>query len=65
MLFVSAFTIAIQRIKTLASFRSMTLPPHYMHVYRSEKWIKISSYELKPMDIILLESGYKHKKIEQ
>jgi cation-transporting ATPase 13A1 len=63
MLFMSAFTIAIQRIKTLVSFRSMSLAPHLIHVYRDQKWTKISSYELKPMDIILIEAGYKYKKI--
>lgn len=65
MLFFSAFTIAIQRIKTLVSFRSMSLAPHYVQVYRDGKWSKIPSYELKPMDVVIVEPGYKCKKLDQ
>lgn len=64
MLLVSAFTIAIQRIKTLASYRSMTLAPQQMNVYRDGKWFKTSSYELRPNDIVVVEPGYKNKKLE-
>lgn len=64
MLFFSSFTQAIQRIKTLVSFRSMSLAPHYVNVYRADKWNRIPSYELKPMDIVLVEPGYKCKKLE-
>lgn len=64
MLFFSAFTIAVQRIKTLVSFRSMSLAPHYVHVYREERWSRVPSYELKPMDVVVVEPGYKCKKLE-
>jgi cation-transporting ATPase 13A1 len=64
MLMISAFTIATQRIKTLVSYRSMTLAPQQMNVYRDGKWFKASSYELRPNDIVIVEPGYKNKKLE-
>ena len=54
MLIFSAYMIAVQRIKTLVGFRSMTLAPHYVKVYRNQSWESISSYLLKPGDIVLV-----------
>lgn len=62
MLLFSAYMIAVQRIKTLVGFRSMTLAPYFVKVYRNKAWETISSYEIKPGDIVFLEAGYQHKK---
>ena len=63
MLIFSAYTISLQRIKTLVGFRSMTLAPHEVKVFRDGSWTNISSYDLKPGDIINIEAGYQHKKL--
>lgn len=62
MLVFSAYMISVQRIKTLVGFRSMTLAPHEVRVWRKGKWEIISSYDLKPGEIMLVEAGYQHKK---
>lgn len=62
MILFSAYTIAAQRIKTLVGYRSMTLSPHEVKTWRNNKWTSISSYDLKPGDIIIVEPGYQHKK---
>lgn len=62
MLIFSAYTISLQRIKTLVGFRSMTLAPHEVKVFREGKWNVISSFDLKPGDITIVEAGYQHKK---
>lgn len=41
----------------------MTLAPHEVNVYRENKWVAISSYDLKPGDIINVDAGYQHKKL--
>ena len=41
----------------------MTLAPHEVKVFRDGKWTTISSYDLKPGDIINIEAGYQHKKV--
>lgn len=64
MLFGSAYTISIQRIKTLVGYRSMTLAPHQTHVFEKGQWIVKSSYELVPGDIVAIQPGYQHKKSE-
>lgn len=35
-----------------------------MNVYRGGKWLKLSSYDLKPNDIVIVQPGYRNKKIE-
>lgn len=40
----------------------MTLSPHEVKTWRNNKWTAISSYDLKPGDIIIVEPGYQHKK---
>lgn len=54
MILFSAYTIAAQRIKTLVGYRSMTLAPHEVKTWRNNKWTAISSYDLKPGDIIIV-----------
>ena len=48
MLLFSAYMIAAQRIKTLVGYRSMTLAPHSVMVFRDNQWKSVSSYDLKP-----------------
>lgn len=62
MILFSAYTIAAQRIKTLVGYRSMTLAPHEVKTWRNGQWANISSYDLKPGDLIIVEPGYQHKK---
>lgn len=64
MLVGTAFTMSVQRIKTLVGYRSMTLAPHQAHVFEKDKWVVKSSYELLPGDIIAIQPGYQHKKSE-
>jgi magnesium-transporting ATPase (P-type) len=54
MIIFSAYTISVQRIKTLVGYRSMTLAPHEVKTWRSNKWQTLSSYDLKPGDLIIV-----------
>ena len=54
MLLFSAYMIAAQRIKTLVGYRSMTLAPHEVMTFRDNQWKAISSYDLKPGDMIIV-----------
>lgn len=49
-----SYMVSMQRIKTLVGFRSMTLSPHMVKVYKKGSWQMISSYDLKPGDIIIV-----------
>lgn len=62
MLVGTAYTMSVQRIKTLVGYRSMTLAPHQTHVLDNGKWLVKSSYELLPGDIVAVQPGYQHKK---
>lgn len=64
MLVGTAYTMSVQRIKTLVGYRSMTLAPHQTHVLQEGKWIVKSSYDLLPGDIVAVQPGYQHKKSE-
>lgn len=64
MLIGTAYTMSVQRIKTLVGYRSMTLAPHQTHVLVNNKWVIKSSYELLPGDIVAVQPGYQHKKSE-
>ena len=64
MLLFSAYMISVQRIKTLIGFREMTLAPHKVKTFRNNKWEEISSYLLRPGDIVIVEPGYQHNKID-
>jgi hypothetical protein len=44
MLVGTAYTMSVQRIKTLVGYRSMTLAPHQTHVFVDGKWLVKSSY---------------------
>ena len=60
----TAYTMSVQRIKTLVGYRSMTLAPHQVHVFEKGAWVVKSSYELMPGDIVAIQPGYQHKKSE-
>jgi cation-transporting ATPase 13A1 len=52
MLFMSAFTVVIQRMRTMMMLRQMKLQPQYINVLREKRWTKLSSEELLPGDIV-------------
>ena len=52
MLFVFESTVVFQRLKNLQEFRSMSIKPYPLYVYRQEKWKLISSEECLPGDIV-------------
>ncbi|KAL4433179.1 hypothetical protein ABPG74_010874 [Tetrahymena malaccensis] len=57
MLFMSAFTVVIQRMRTMMMLRQMKLQPQYINVLREKKWVKISSEELMPGDIVQIQTA--------
>ena len=57
MLCIFEVTVVGQRIFNLATLRNMRVPPHYIFVYRENKWKKIISSELLPGDIVSVISG--------
>eukprot|EP00039_Didymoeca_costata_P012204 m.175013 g.175013 ORF g.175013 m.175013 type:complete len:1509 (+) comp15415_c0_seq4:169-4695(+) len=48
-------TTVWQRLKTLQTLSGMSSKPYDIHVYRNKDWIKISTEELLPGDIISLK----------
>ncbi|RKO87775.1 E1-E2 ATPase-domain-containing protein, partial [Blyttiomyces helicus] len=52
MLFVFESTVVFQRLKNLQEFRSMSIKPYPINVYRLEKWSIIQTDELLPGDIV-------------
>lgn len=64
LLFMTSCTLVIQRIRSMMMFRQMKLNPHYIFVYRNHKWVKISSLELDPGDICLVNPSSSLKKAE-
>ncbi|KAL9647540.1 hypothetical protein ABK040_006896 [Willaertia magna] len=52
MLFVFESTVVNQRLRNLKQIRQMATKPQFMHVYRNDKWIQISSVDLLPNDIV-------------
>jgi len=64
LLFMTACTLVIQRIRTMMMFRQMKLNPHYLPVYRNHKWVKISSLDLDPGDICVINSSNSLKKAD-
>jgi cation-transporting ATPase 13A1 len=54
MLMVFEATVVIQRLKNLQEFRSMSIKPYMVNVYRFGKWEEISTDKLLPFDILSL-----------
>jgi manganese-transporting P-type ATPase len=65
MLCVFETTVVWQRIMNLATLRKMRVPPHFIHVYRMNKWHKISSAELLPGDIVSVLDGSTYDAVKE
>jgi manganese-transporting P-type ATPase len=46
------FLCSQQRLKTLGEFRTMSLKPYTVNVYRASKWSEVQSDELLPGDLV-------------
>lgn len=62
MLFVFEGTVVMQRQQNMKRLRSMRQVPQEVFVYRFERWIKITTDELYPGEIILLKKNKNQKK---
>ncbi|PPQ67683.1 hypothetical protein CVT26_007410, partial [Gymnopilus dilepis] len=54
MLIVFECTVVWQRVRTLTEFRTMSVAPYPIQVYRDSKWSKIQSDKLLPGDVVSL-----------
>jgi len=63
MLCIFEATVVGQRIISLVTLRKMRVPPHFINVYRSDKWEKVSSAELLPGDIVSVVDGTNYESI--
>lgn len=52
MLVVFECTVVFQRLRTLNEFRTMSITPFQIYVYRSREWLQVSTTELLPDDIV-------------
>ncbi|TPX66718.1 hypothetical protein SpCBS45565_g04261 [Spizellomyces sp. 'palustris'] len=52
MLFVFESTVVFQRLRNLQEFRSMSIKPYAINVYRSKRWSTVQTDELLPGDIV-------------
>lgn len=52
MLVVFEATVVFQRLRTLSEFRTMSIKPFPVQVYRAGKWQEISSADLLPGDLV-------------
>ncbi|KAI9002348.1 hypothetical protein BC832DRAFT_561305 [Gaertneriomyces semiglobifer] len=52
MLFVFESTVVFQRLKNLQEFRSMSIKPYPINVFRSGKWSVLQTDELLPGDVV-------------
>jgi len=64
MLVLSAFTVVVQRMKTLMMLNTMKLHPQYIQTFRKNKWVKLNSEELLPGDICVIQAGNSIRPIE-
>lgn len=55
-------TVVMQRQQNMKRLRSMRQVPQEVFVYRFERWIKITTDELYPGEIILLKKNKNQKK---
>lgn len=51
MLMIFEATVVFQRLKNLQEFRSMSIAPYPIYVYRNAEWIQIQTEDLLPGDI--------------
>ena len=65
MLCIFEATVVGQRIISLVTLRKMRVPPHFINVFRSEKWDKISSADLLPGDIVSVVDGTNYESIQE
>ncbi|KAF8908091.1 endoplasmic reticulum Ca-transporting P-type ATPase [Gymnopilus junonius] len=54
MLIVFECTVVWQRVRTLTEFRTMSVAPYPIQVYRDSKWSKIQTDKLLPGDVVSL-----------
>ncbi|PWN24374.1 putative SPF1-P-type ATPase [Jaminaea rosea] len=52
MLIVFECTVVFQRLRTLNEFRTMSITPFQIYVYRSREWLQVSTTELLPGDVV-------------
>lgn len=45
-------TVVFQRLRTLNEFRTMSIQPFHIHVFRNNKWTEVSTSELVPNDVV-------------
>lgn len=65
MLCIFEATVVGQRIINLVTLRKMRVPPHFIHVFRADKWEKVSSAELLPGDIVSVVDGTNYESIHE
>jgi len=65
MLCIFEATVVGQRIINLVTLRKMRVPPHFIYVYRENKWEKISSANLLPGDIVSVVDGTSYESIKE
>ena len=63
MVIISIFSVAVDRMTTMMNLRSLILKPQFIYTYRDCKWLKVSSAELRPGDIVSVLSSNKVKEI--
>ena len=63
LLVFSIFSVAIDRVTTMMNLRTLKLKPQYIYAYRDEKWVKLSSKELRPGDICSIQPSSKTKEL--
>jgi cation-transporting ATPase 13A1 len=51
MLIMFESTVVFQRVRTLTEFRSMSIQPYDLLVYRKNRWIRVSTEDLLPGDV--------------
>jgi cation-transporting ATPase 13A1 len=44
--------IALQRVRTLTEFRTMSITPYNVQAFRDGKWVEVVSSELVPGDLV-------------
>lgn len=58
-------TVGFQRMRTLLTLRQMKLNPQYITIYRNKHWVKVSSEDLKPGDICIIQTADQAKPVIQ
>ncbi|CAO1634754.1 unnamed protein product [Sympodiomycopsis kandeliae] len=52
MLIVFECTVVFQRLRTLNEFRTMSITPYQIYVFRNKQWFQVSTTELLPGDVV-------------